>query len=44
MTNFVEVDHVDLGPAAERLSQVVASSPEGLLEAPTPCPAYAVNT
>ncbi|HEX3565169.1 MAG TPA: TIGR03086 family metal-binding protein [Acidimicrobiales bacterium] len=43
MTNFAELDHVDLGPAAERLSRLVATTPGDLLEAPTPCPAYTVG-
>jgi len=43
MTNFADLDHVDLGPAAERLAQLVASTPGDLLDASTPCPAYAVG-
>ena len=43
MTNFADLDRVDLGPAAAQLSQLVASTPGDLLDAPTPCPAYAVG-
>jgi uncharacterized protein (TIGR03086 family) len=43
MTNFAELEHVDLGPAAERLAQLVASTAGDLLEGPTPCPAYGVG-
>jgi len=43
MTNFADLDRVDLGPAAARLSHLVASTPGELLEAPTPCPAYTVG-
>jgi uncharacterized protein (TIGR03086 family) len=31
---------VDLTPAARRLADLVAGVPDGLLEAPTPCPEY----
>jgi uncharacterized protein (TIGR03086 family) len=34
---------VDLEPAARRLADLVASVPDELLDAPTPCPAYTVG-
>ena len=37
------VNTVDLGPAARRLADLVASVPEEDLARPTPCPAYALG-
>ena len=34
---------VDLEPAARRLGALVSSVPDGLLDAPTPCPAYTLG-
>ena len=34
---------VDLEPAARRLADLVASVPDDLLDAPTPCPAYTLG-
>jgi hypothetical protein len=31
---------VDLQPAARRLADLVAGVPDGMLDAPTPCPKY----
>jgi uncharacterized protein (TIGR03086 family) len=42
--NMAEPVHtVDLGPAARRLADLVASVPDEVLARPTPCPAYAVG-
>jgi uncharacterized protein (TIGR03086 family) len=43
MTNAEELDRVDLGLAAAQLSQLVTCTPGELLDAPTPCPDYAVG-
>lgn len=34
---------VDLGPAARRMTELVAGAPDDLLGAPTPCPEYTVG-
>jgi uncharacterized protein (TIGR03086 family) len=43
MTNVGDLDVVDLEPAAEQLARLVAGAPRDLLDAHTPCPAYAVG-
>lgn len=37
------VELVDLEPAAHRLADLVGAVPDDLLDAPTPCPAYAIG-
>jgi uncharacterized protein (TIGR03086 family) len=37
------MDYVDLGPAARRLAELVASAGDDELGAPTPCPSYTVG-
>jgi uncharacterized protein (TIGR03086 family) len=34
---------IDIGPAAQRMAEVVTGVPEGLLDAPTPCPSYTLG-
>ena len=34
---------IDLGPAAQQMVDLVRSTPDDLLKAPTPCPAYSVG-
>jgi uncharacterized protein (TIGR03086 family) len=34
---------IDLGPAAQQVTDLVRSTPDAALTAPTPCPAYAVG-
>lgn len=36
-------DLVDLEPATRRMAEVIAGVPDGLLDGPTPCPAYALG-
>lgn len=37
---LTDMDTVELGPAAERLAELVARVPDGELDNPTPCPSY----
>ena len=34
---------IDLGPAADEMARLVRATPDELLTAPTPCPAYSVG-
>ncbi len=34
---------IDLGPAAQQMADLVRSTPDDRLTAPTPCPAYSVG-
>ncbi|MGH9132923.1 MAG: TIGR03086 family metal-binding protein [Ilumatobacteraceae bacterium] len=34
---------LDLGPATRRMADLVANVPDGMLDAPTPCPAYSLG-
>ncbi len=43
MTNFADLEFVDLAPAARRLAHLVGSVPDELLAGPTPCPEYTVG-
>jgi uncharacterized protein (TIGR03086 family) len=43
MTNFADLEFVDLEPAAWRLAHLVGSVPNESLAGPTPCPDYSVG-